>query len=469
MSEDLLRRLPLFAGLSEADFGRLLSMAEEVSVDADDWLMKEGDPGDSLYVVLDGQLAVTKRAGDQEVMLNSCEAGDVIGEISLLEDAPRSASVRATTKGRLLKIGQAAFEQVLASSPSAAVSILHTVMARLRNTEVMLHQSEKMAALGKLAAGVAHELNNPAAAVRRAAEQLMDALEAWSEAASDLGALGLTPSQRELLAELATARRYASGASLTPLARGDLEDALQSWLEARGVEDAWRLAPALVSAGWDEDGLQVVPENFTDDQLPAAARWLAAAGSARALVEELATGSERISGIVGAIKSYSRLDEAPIKDVDVHRGLEDTLVILRHKLDGVEVKREYAEDLPRIEAYASELNQVWTNIIDNAVDAMGGSGKLVVRTSAEDGRVVVEIEDTGPGIPEEIRQRVFEPFFTTKPPGSGTGLGLHIAYNIVVHRHGGQIAVDSTPGGTGFRVSLPSHPPAAGDRGRTEG
>ncbi|MFQ5945995.1 MAG: sensor histidine kinase [Anaerolineae bacterium] len=468
MSEDLVRGLPLFEGLSDADFERLLSMAEEVSVKAGHLLMREGEPGDSLYVVLDGELAVTKRAGEQDVMLNSCEAGDVIGEISLLEKAPRSASVRATTQGRLLKIGQPAFEQVLAASPSAALAILHTVMARLRNTEIMLHQSEKMAAMGKLAAGVAHELNNPAAAVRRAAEQLAETLQEWSEATSDLGALDLDPSQKEALSKLSGTPPGDPVRALDPLARGDLEDAVQGWLEARGVEDAWRLAPAIASAGWNEDRLSPMEEYFSKEQLAPIARWLAAGGSARALVQELATGSDRISGIVGAIKSYSHLDEAPIKNVDVHRGLEDTLVILRHKLDGVEVEREYSEDLPGIEAYASELNQVWTNIIDNAIDAMGGRGDLTLRTSAEDGRIVVEIEDTGPGISEEIRQRVFEPFFTTKPPGAGTGLGLHIAYNIVVHRHGGQIEVDSMPGGTRFRIKLPSRPPAEGDLGRSE-
>ncbi len=411
-------------------------------------------------MVLDGQLAVTKRAGDQDVMLNSSEAGDVVGEISLLEKAPRTASVRATTEGRLLRIGQDAFEQVLISSPSAAVSILHTVIGRLRNTEAMLRQSEKMAALGKLAAGVAHELNNPAAAVRRAAEQLGDVLQEWGEATADLGALDLSPSQRKALADRSLALPAESPSDLDPIASGDLEESVQDWLEDRGVEGAWRLAPALVSSGWSADQLRTLAESFSEEQLPPIARWLAVGGSARSLVHELATGSGRISRIVGAIRSYSHLDEAPIKDVDIHRGLEDTLLILRHKLDGVQVDREYAEDLPAIEAYASELNQVWTNIIDNAIDAMGGRGELSLRTHAEDGRIVVEIEDTGSGIPDEIRQRVFEPFFTTKPPGAGTGLGLHIAYNIVVHRHGGQIEVDSVPGGTRFRVTLPSRRPA---------
>jgi len=239
------------------------------------------------------------------------------------------------------------------------------------------------------------------------------------------------------------------------LARGDRESDAQAWLEDRGIDRAWELAPTLVTFGWDADTLQSLADTFADDQLSVIAPWLGVGSSVYALLDEVGRSAERISEIVGAVKSYSFLDQAPVQDVDVHQGLDNTLVILRHKLkQGVRVRRDYDAGLPRIEAYGSELNQVWTNIIDNAIDAMQGQGELTIRTYADDGHVVVEIADSGPGIPPHIQSRIFEPFFTTKPPGVGTGLGLNIAYN-VVQRHMGRITVTSQPGETRFQVRLP--------------
>jgi signal transduction histidine kinase len=239
------------------------------------------------------------------------------------------------------------------------------------------------------------------------------------------------------------------------MAQSDRESATQTWLEANGISEAWEMAPALVSTGWESTSLEQLKGTFRPETLPAVLRWLAAGGEAYSLLDEVGVGTERLSEIVQSVKAYSYLDQGPVQEVDIHQGLDNTLVILRHKIkDGITVKREYAPDLPRIEAHGSELNQVWTNILDNAIDAMEGKGELILRTVKADDKVRIEIQDTGPGIPAETQKRIFEPFFTTKPPGLGTGLGLHIAYTIV-NNHGGNIAVTSKPGGTCFQVTLP--------------
>lgn len=458
MSKEFLRRLPLFAGLNGEELDRLVQTAEPVSIAAGTVLMEEGSPGDSLYVALEGEFEITKRSGNQDVVIALRGPGEVLGEMSLLSQSPRSASVRAVKPARLLKISQAAFERLITWHPSAALAMLKTVTERLHNTEAMLRQNEKMAALGTLSAGLAHELNNPSAAAQRSAAQLGKILTQWLHLAAERDALALDSKQRELVNALREeiVKRAASSANLDPLARSDRESQVQSWLEEVGVEQAWELAPALVSFGWDISALKESAKNFQPVQWPVIAGWLGVGCSVYALLSEVKTSAERISEIVQAVKSYSYLDQAPIQQVDVHAGLENTLVILRHKLKGgVDVTRNYATDLPRIEAYASELNQAWTNIIDNAVDAMKGKGELGLRTLRKNDSVVVEISDSGPGIPPEIQSRIFEPFFTTKPPGIGTGLGLHITYNIIVHKHRGEIKVSSKPGATCFQVTLP--------------
>jgi signal transduction histidine kinase len=454
---DEVRRVPLFADLSEEDLERLYQMAGTVSIPAGELVFEEGSKGDALYVVLDGELEVVKRQGGQDVVLAVRRVGEFIGEMSLLEQAPRSASVRTLRESRLLVISQAAFETLLSCSPSAYLTMLHTVTSRLRSTESMLVQSEKMAALGTLAAGLAHELNNPAAAIRRSAAQLREALSERERLATELGA-DTDPYQTKMIDALQeeTVRRTAAPTPSDPLSVSDQEGELQEWLEDHGVEQAWECAPALVSFGWGTDDLEQLSEHFSSAQLPLVVQWLAAGSSVYGLVEEVVKSAEEISEIVEAVKTYSYLDQAPIQEVDVRESLENTLIILRPKIKaGTSITRDFADDVPRVEAYGSELNQAWTNIINNAIDAMQGQGELLLRTYTEDGNVAVEIIDDGPGIPLEVQPRLFEPFFTTKAPGAGTGLGLHIAYNIVVHKHRGQIQVASRPGETRFRVVLP--------------
>jgi signal transduction histidine kinase len=328
---------------------------------------------------------------------------------------------------------------------------------KLRDLEQAYLQQEKLATLGRLSAGVAHELGNPAAAAQRAAEQLQRALRRHLGAYLELCAVPLTGEQvaalKHLAAELET-RRERVGA-LDPVERGDREAELEGWLEEVGLEQAWEQAPVLVSMGYGPEDLaplaRLFPEHF-----PALLAWLSSGFTAFGVLEEIGEGTRRIYEIVRALKAYTYMDQAPVQNVNVHEGLENTLVMLRARLkQGVTVRREYAPDLPALEAYGSELNQVWTNLIDNAVQAMQGRGELTLTTRREGEAVVVEITDTGPGIPPEILPRIFDPFFTTKAPGEGTGLGLSISHGIVTQRHKGSIAVESRPGRTTFRVRLP--------------
>jgi signal transduction histidine kinase len=449
-----LRNLPLFSDLADEDLERLYSMAGRLSVRKGERFIEEGAAGDALYVILEGGVEITRREGQREIALATRGRGEFIGEMSLLEKAPRTASARALQDTELLVISQTAFQTLLSCSPSAPVTLLRTVADRLRSTESLLMQQQKLAALGTLAAGLAHELNNPAAAIRASAAYLREALRDLEAGTSALRTAAPAHAHAELDALLERVAAPASGApildGLTSTAR---EDEVEDWLTACGVDKPWEAAAVLVGAGWDTAALENLGDGLPQGLL---LDWLVAATTVFGLIDEVSQSARAISDIVHAAKTYSYLDEAPVQEVDVHQSLESTLVILKHKLKtGIRVAREYQTDLPPIEAYGSELNQVWTNLIDNAVDAMNGEGELRLRTYAKRDRVVVEIQDSGPGIPVEIQHRLFDPFFTTKPPGVGSGLGLHLAHNIVVQRHHGQIHVASEPGFTCFRVTLP--------------
>jgi signal transduction histidine kinase len=324
--------------------------------------------------------------------------------------------------------------------------------------EVMLRQSEKLATLGKLSAGMAHEMNNPAAATRRGAAQLLTSISHLQQSHLRLGELSLTESQLGLLLSLdeRARERATKPADMDSLARSDREGELEAWLSDQGIEDAWEAAPSLADLGYGPEALHSLVTSFTPVQFPAIIGWLNDTYTIYSLLDEIGQGAGRISELVQALKGYTYLDQAPIQMVDVHEGLDSTLVILRSKLKpGITVKRDYAAGMPRIQAFGSELNQVWTNLVDNAIDAMNGEGTIVLRTRYDDSWATVEVEDSGPGIPEEVLPHLFDPFFTTKPPGSGMGLGLNISHNIVVQKHRGRIDVTSEPGRTLFEVRLP--------------
>jgi signal transduction histidine kinase len=454
---EALRAHPLFADLPAEDLDRICRVARRLSVPAGDAVLEEGTPGDGLYIVIAGRLEVTTREGGREVVLATRGPGDFLGEMSLLEQAPRSASARAVEPAELMVVDPADFRALLAASPRAAAAVLQVLARRLRSTEAALMQQEKLASLGTLAAGLAHELNNPAAAIRRASDHLGTALDELRRHTADLVSLRMHPDLMEAVARWPDRpdRRPARD-RLDPLSASRQEQSLAGWLEQHGVAGAWELAASLAAAGLDAPSLAELLGPVEPAARDAVARWLAAALTARDLLDEIAISARAVSRIVGAVRSYAYLDRTPLQDVDVRESLETTLVILRHRLGPeVAIQREYDPDLPLIEAYAGQLNQVWTNLIANALDAIDGAGTLGLSAHSETDHVAVRITDSGPGVPDELQTRIFEPFFTTKEPGRGTGLGLHIARDIVVNHHRGRIAVDSRPGHTTFTVTLP--------------
>lgn len=454
---EFLKKVPLFASMPDHDLDRLCEMVTEVHLNPGEELFAEGSPGDKAYIIETGEIEILKASGERNVLLAVRKSGDVIGEMSLLEAAPRFASGRARIESKLLAISHSQLDELLNTSASAARSLLFTITSRLRSTELMLRQSEKMAQLGTLTAGIAHELNNPAAAVQRGTSQLNTTIAQLQEAQIGLSRLALSANNWDKLSELNTLIRDRASNHLVidTLERSDREYEIEDWLNSQGIPDAWEHAPTLVDLGLSQDQLSDLAGDFSSEQLVEVITWMGASYNSYSLLEEINQGSERISEIVKSLKSYAYLDQAPIQSVDVHEGLDNTLVMLRHKLkEGIDVKREYAENLPNIQAYGSELNQVWTNIIDNAVDAMNGKGKIFIKTRQDGEWVVVELEDNGPGIPEDIQEQIFSPFFTTKAVGKGTGLGLNISYKII-EKHSGEIKVFSKPGKTRFQVSLP--------------
>jgi signal transduction histidine kinase len=329
--------------------------------------------------------------------------------------------------------------------------------------EMVLRQQDKLATLGRLSAGLAHELNNPAAATQRGAGQLRDALVPLQHALQAAAAAGLSEAQVALLRalEAQAAERVRTPVTLSVLQRSDREAAVEAWLEGHGVGRPWEVAPALVDASFGPADLERLGGAFSGAQLASVVTWLGATATALALLEQVAHGAGRIAELVQALKSYSYMDQAPVQVVDVHEGLDSTLVMLHGKLKQIEVRREYAPDLPRIPAHGSELNQVWTNILDNAAGVLastagaGPAGVITIRTGRDGEGVVVQLEDNGPGIPDGLQSRVFDPFFTTKAPGEGVGLGLNISHTIVTQRHKGKLTVTSRPGRTCFQVWLP--------------
>jgi signal transduction histidine kinase len=324
--------------------------------------------------------------------------------------------------------------------------------------EVMLRQSEKLATLGRLSAGMAHELNNPTAVARQGVEHLRSSMVRLERAHFALGAANLSSTHHDSIAQLEkeAEKRAKKPSSLDPIARSDLEQEVENWLDGIGIEDPWEHASTLVTMGLCAAELDDLTKSFDPSVTPVVIDYFSSKFTAYTLLEEIGHGARRISEIVKALKGYSFMDQAPIQPVDVRDGLNDTLVMLNSRLrDGIDVDVDYAEDLPRIQGYGGELNQVWTNLIDNAISAMGGKGALKLKAYQQDNWIVVEVVDTGPGIPVEAQKEIFDPFFTTKEPGEGTGLGLNISHGIVVEKHSGQISVDSKPGATRFTVKLP--------------
>ncbi|ARV60547.1 histidine kinase [Nostocales cyanobacterium HT-58-2] len=449
-------QMTLFPKLPDDALEELKQFGKEIQLNTGDVLFSEGDSKYHFYVVLEGEIEITKQVGVETKLLAVHRRGEFMGELSMLTGSGAIANARAIAPSRVLQIDVETFRHILIECSPIADVILTAMAGRTQDVEAQLRQQEKMAALGKMSAGLAHELNNPGAAAQRAASQLRENFQNLQTLALQLNLLSIE--QLKFITDIQhQATEHAiHAAKLDPLTCSDKEDEVTEWLEDHDVSNSWKLAPTLVNAGLYTEKLETLAEKIPTTCLGAVLQWLEATLESFGLINEIEHSTTRISELVKAIKGYSYMDQAPVQEIDIHEGIENTLLILHHRLKkGIIVNREYDRTLPKICAYASELNQVWTNLIDNAIDAMKGKGNLTIRTYRDNNCLIVEIVDTGVGIPPAIQSRIFEPFFTTKGVGKGTGLGLEIAYRIVVNKHHGGIHFESQPGDTRFRVRLP--------------
>jgi signal transduction histidine kinase len=454
---DFLKKVPLFSDLADDDLNRICSIAKEETLPAGSLLFTEGDPGNKAYVIMEGEVEIFKQSGEGKISIATRNQGDVIGEMSLLNQAPRFASGQTRTVSKLISISHESLDGLLNTSPTAAKVMLSTITERLRSTELILRQKEKMAQLGTLTAGIAHELNNPAAAVQRGSEHLTNAIKDLHIIQQNLFNTTLSNEQQVSISEFndLAYQLAAHPLNINSLERSDREEKIEVWLGFNQIDNSWEQAPILVNLDLQIKDLETFKDLFPEHLISPALRWICAQYTIYSLLAEINQGTTSISQIVKSLKSYTYLDQGEVQWIDLHDGLEDTLVMMQSILkEGIVVDRHYANKLPQIQAYGSELNQVWTNIIDNAVDAMDGRGEIRIETRQKNNHVVVEITDSGPGIPKEIQEMIFSPFFTTKAVNKGTGLGLNISHNII-QKHQGEIKVESQPGNTSFTVTLP--------------
>ena len=460
-----LRELFLFEKLDDAQLAWLAERGGIADYQAGESVYRAGEPAEQFCVLLEGTLVMTMRAGGTEIEVNrTSHRGTYAGAFFAYLDLPLArsypSSLRAVTDCRFWVLPAADFGWAVREWFPMATHMLEGFAVQGMGSQQTVSTRERLVALGTVTAGLTHELNNPATAAARATASLRERLAGlWDELAG-LGQAGVDAGQLAALAALVRQAKGPTGQDpLSPLEAADREDELGGWLEEHGVAGAWDLAPPLVAAGLDSGWLERLAAAVPAGALPRAVGVAAMTVEAGSLLEEVAEASGRISALIGAAKQYSQMDRSPLQQVDVHDLLESTLTMLKHKLEtGIEVVRDYDRSLPQLPAYAGELNQVWTNLVDNAADAMDGMdgrGKLTVRTARDGDRVLVEIGDNGPGIPEAAAAHVLEPFYTTKPVGRGTGLGLDICWRIVVQRHHGDLRFTSTPGDTRFQVLLP--------------
>jgi len=459
-----LRTLFLFEKLTDEQLGRLCTEGH-VEIIEPGPVFTEGDPAQNLYVLIEGTLVTSRKvSGDDVEVARTSQRGVYSGAFMayLGDRVPQlyPNSLRVTEPTRFFVLGAECFYQIMNEWFPMAVHLLEGLFIGGQKSREMIGQRERLLALGSLTAGLTHELNNPAGAAVRATASLRERVTGMRGKLRLLAAGKYPRASLETLIELQqrAVEKVGKAPELDPLETSDAEDLVSDWLEDHGCRDAWQLAPVFVQAGIDPAWLDQVHDMVGEEMLEPALRWLNYTVETELLMNEIEDATTRITTLVGAAKQYSQLDRAPFQVVDVHDLLSSTLLMMSAKLKGITIVKQYDKTLPKIPAYATELNQVWTNLIDNAAQAMNGQGTLTIRTARDDDCILVEIGDTGPGIPPEVQQRIFEPFFTTKPVGEGTGLGLDIAWRIVVNKHHGDLRVESVPGDTRFQVRLPIQP-----------
>ncbi len=456
---EALRNVPVFGDLREDQLQWFASTAEDIHFETGDLAVEAGAPADRLIVVLSGELQ-GKRPTGQGVYIAG--AGTVTGMLPFSRMTQFPSRIHASAPTRIAALHKDHFDEMFRRIPDIQPRLVGLLTDRVREATRADQQREKLAALGKLSAGLAHELNNPASAVRRSTAGLREALDSLRDANFGLCREELSDEVLEHLAEIEkeVAQDMTGSPVMDALDRSDREDHITAWLEKRGVSKPWQLAPALVEAEADDGCLAKLSAQFPGKLLEFALRRMSATIEVEKILRQIESGSARISELVKAIKEYTYMDQVGEKEIDLHEGLESTLTMLHHDLkNGINVRRDYDKSLPLICAKGSELNQVWTNLIDNAIDALeekakSGKGEITIHTARDGAFALVDIIDNGPGIPPEVRDRIFDPFFTTKPVGEGTGLGLDTVYRIV-HQHKGDIRVNSNPGETHFQVRLP--------------
>jgi signal transduction histidine kinase len=454
-----LLRVPAFADLPDDQIAWFINQSQELHLKAGDTYARQGDPADSMFVILEGRLQGRGELAGESVVFD-LEPGDVTGVLPFSRMKQFTVGGRAETDSRALRFPASLFPDLVQKMPELTKRLVGLMSDRIRETTRREQQQDRLASLGKLSAGLAHELNNPASAAKRAATQLRHMLTKIRNASLELGRRALSPEQKSEIEKLEASFTQTDVVPPDALTINDLEEQIDSLFRSHGQSDLWLLAAGLARRNIQPEVVESLFANLGGDTARAALVRIAASVEIANLLQEIESSTSRISDLVGAIKEYTYMDQAPVQNVDVVKSLETTLTILNHKLkQGVVVQRDYQRIPLLVNSFGSELNQVWTNIIDNAIDAMHGKGELRIRTYRDDDCVVVEIGDNGPGIPDEVQPHVFEPFFTTKGVGEGTGLGLDTVQRIV-KKHRGNIQLSSKPGDTRFQVWLPLAEPA---------